>query len=407
MSDSSSGKVGGHSSKIRFREYSMKATEMPLLKILSVLSLAVLTTGCVSSAADPQIRFGVEALVPPFESRNDKGELVGLNIELGNALCAELKSSCVWVDQDYATNIEALEAKRFDVIMPMTATPARRERIDFTDNLYPLSSRLVAREGSDLRPTAESLKGKRIGVLEGTSREAFAKARWATAGVEVRSFKFNNQLIASLQAGEIDATVQDAIEISHALLNHPHGRDFSFAGPALDDPMLGSGVAMAVRKSDTALRDNLNAALERLKQNGQYALITQRYLPPVAVNAPIYFPNDEGLPFSDAVQFGETIYLSGVLGLGVDGELVKGGIGPQMTQTMANLRTALQRSGSSLAHVAKCTVILADIKDFSAMNEVYKRAFPADRLPARTTFVAKALVLDARVEVECLAVAAR
>lgn len=380
---------------------------MPLLKILSVLSLAVLTSGCVSSVAEPQIRFGVEALVPPFESRNDSGELVGLNIELGNALCAELQSRCVWIDQDYATNIEALEANRFDVIMPMTATPARRERIDFTDNLYPLSSRLVAREGTGLQPTAASLKGKRVGVLAGTSREAFAKARWAEAGVTVRSFQFNDQLIAALQTGEIDATLQDTIEITHALLNHPQGRDFAFAGAALKDPMLGSGVAMALRKSDSALRDNLNAALERLKQNGQYQAITQRYLPSATADSPSYLPNDEGLPFSDAVQVGETVYLSGVLGIGADGELVKGGIVPQMTQTMENLRSALQRSGSSMGHVAKCMVILADIKDFRAMNEVYQRYFPADRLPARTTFAAKALVLDARVEVECLAVAAR
>jgi reactive intermediate/imine deaminase len=120
-----------------------------------------------------------------------------------------------------------------------------------------------------------------------------------------------------------------------------------------------------------------------------------------------YLLNDEGLPFSDAVQVGETVYLSGVLGLGPDGELVKGGIGPQMTQTLENLRSTLHRSGSSLAHVAKCTVILADLKDFSAMNEVYRRFFPADRLPARTTFVAKALVLNARVEVECVAIVAR
>ena len=380
---------------------------MPLLKILSVLSLVALTTGCVSSAVEPQIRFGVEALVPPFESRDDNGQLVGLNIELGNALCAQLKSSCVWVDQDYATNIEALEAKRFDVIMPMTATAARRERIDFTENLYPLSSRLVARQGSALQPTAESLKGQRIGVLAGTSREAFAKARWQVAGVTVRSFRFNDQLIASLQAGEIDATLQDSIEITHALLAQPQGQAFAFAGPALDDPMLGSGVAMAVRKSDTALRDKLNAALERLKQNGQYQMITQRYLPAEALDSPIYFPNDEGLPFSDAVRIGDTVYLSGVLGSGADGELVKGGIGPQTVQTMENLRTALQSHGSSLDNVAKCTVILADIKDFNAMNEVYKRYFPADRLPARTTFAAKALVLGARVEVECLAVAVR
>lgn len=380
---------------------------MSLAKTLSLLSLMALTTGCVSSALDPQIRFGVEALVPPFESRNDKGELVGLNIELGNALCTELKSRCVWVDQDYATNIQALEANRFDVIMPMTATSARRERIDFTHDLYPLSSRLVARKGANLQPDAQSLKGKSVGVLAGTSREAFAQSRWAPYGVTVRSFNFNTQLVDSLLAGEIDASLQDSIEITQAFLNLPQGQGFDFAGPALKDPMLGSGVAMAVRKTDTSLRDNLNAALERLKQNGQYQAITQRYLPVAAPDSPRYLPNEEGLPFSDAVQVGETLYLSGVIGLGTDGGLVKGGIGPQMTQTMENLSTALQRSGSSMAHVAKCTVILADIKDFAAMNEVYSRFFPVDRLPARTTFSAKKLVADARVEVECLAVAAR
>jgi lysine/arginine/ornithine transport system substrate-binding protein len=385
----------------------MKATNMSLAKTLSLLSLVALTTGCVSSAPDPQIRFGVEALVPPFESRNDKGELVGLNIELGNALCAELKSRCVWVDQDYATNIHALEADRFDVIMPMTATSARRERVDFTDDLYPLSSRLVARKGANLEPNVRSLKGKRVGVLTGTSREAFAKSRWAPEGVTVISFSLNRHLVDSLLAGEIDATLQDSIEITQALLSQSQGQGFDFAGSALKDPMLGSGVAMAVRKSDTLLRDNLNSALERLKQNGQYQAITQRYLPPAAPDSPHYFANKEGLPFSDAVRIGETIYLSGVLGLGADGGLVNGGIGPQMTQAMENLGAALQRSGSSMSHVAKCTVILADIKDFTAMNAVYSRFFPADRLPARTTFTAKRLIADARVEVECLAVAAR
>jgi reactive intermediate/imine deaminase len=385
----------------------MKVAEMPLVKVVTLLSLLALTAGCASSTTDPQIRFGVEALVPPFESRNDKGELVGLNVELGNALCGELKSRCVWVDQDYSTNIEALEAKRFDVIMPMAPTPLRRERIDFTEHLYPLSNRLVARKGAGLQPDAQSLKGKRVGVLAGTSREAFAKARWAGDGVTVRSFDFNDQLIASLLAGEIDATLQDSIEISQVLLSHSEGRDFAFAGPVISDSMLGTGVAMAVRKTDARLRDNLNAALERLKQNGQYQAITQRYLPPAAVDPLRYFPNEEGLPFSDAVQVGDTVYLSGLLGLGSDGKLVKGGIGPQMIQTMENLRSALHGSGSSLDRVAKCTVILADIKDFSAMNEVYKRYFPADRLPARTTFGVKELVLNARVEVDCLAVTAR
>jgi len=379
---------------------------MSLAKKLTGLALVLLTTGCVSSAPDRTLRIGVEALVPPFESRNDQGELVGLNIELGNALCAEMQVHCDWIDQDYATNVEALQAGRFDAIMPMTPTPARRERIDFTDILYPLSSQLVARKGSNLQPDAHSLKGKRVGVLSGTSREAFAKARWAPAGVTVRSFQFNDQLIASLLAGEIDASLQDSMEITQALLNQPQGKDFDFAGAALNDPMLGSGVAMAVRKSDSRLRDELNAALQRLKQNGQYQAITEHYLPPSANETLRFKPNAEGLPFSNAVQVGETLYLSGMLGLDADGVPVKGGIGPQTTQAMEMLRRALRENGSSLSHVAKCTVILTDVGDFAGMNKVYRQYFPNDRLPARTTFAGKQLVVPgARVEIDCVAVA--
>ncbi|MCU0073878.1 transporter substrate-binding domain-containing protein [Pseudomonas koreensis] len=379
---------------------------MSLAKKLTVLSLVLLTTGCVSSIPDRTVRIGVEALVPPFESRNDKGELVGLNIELGNALCAELQTQCIWVDQDYATNIAALQAGQFDVIMPMSPTPARRERVDFTDILYPLSSRLVARTGSNLTQDVQSLKGKRIGVLAGTSREAFARERWGTSGVTVRSFQFNDHLIAALLSGEIDATLQDTIEITQALLSQPQGLDFAFAGRELQDPMLGSGVAMAVRKTDNALRDDLNAALERLKSSGQYQAITERYLPDVANEALNYRPNAEGLPFSDSVQAGQTVYLSGVLGLDAEGQLVKGGIGPQTVQALENLRIALKESGSSPSHVAKCTVILTDVKDFSGMNQAYRQFFPSDRLPARTTFAGKQLVVPgAKVEIECLAVA--
>jgi lysine/arginine/ornithine transport system substrate-binding protein len=368
-----------------------------------------------------EIRFGVEALVPPFESRNAQGELVGLNIELGNALCAELAARCVWVDQDYATNIAALEAGRFDAIMPMTATPLRQQKIDFTDTLYPLSNSLVALKDSGLLPDAQSLKGKRVGVLAGTSREAYALARWAPSGVIVQSFKLNSELIDNLLAGDIDATLQDAIEISAALLDTPQGADFGFSGPVITDALLGSGVAIGVRKTDPDLRDALNKALVRLKQNGQYASIIKRYLSEpsssstvvgwahgaVAANSPQYMPGEKGQPFSPAVRVGETLYLSGILGTGANSKLVPGGIRAEMTQTMNTLREVLERNGSALDQVAKCTVILADINDFSAMNEVYVSYFPADRLPVRTTFSARQLVLNARVEVECLAVVKR
>lgn len=374
---------------------------------VAIVLLSASTVCVAATSPGAEIRFGVEALVPPFESRNAQGELVGLNIELGNALCSELKRSCVWVDQDYGGMIPALEAGKFDAIMPMTPTPERRQKIDFSDPLYSLSSRLVARKGSGLLPDVTSLKGRTIGVLRGTNREAYAKARWGAQGIAIRSYALNDELVRSLQAGEIDATLQDTLEITEAFLKTPQGKDFEFTGPVVIDERLGSAVAIGVRQQDRELREALNRALQSLKGSGQYAAIVSRYLPdwPAATRRPkLQFLGEQpSLPFSEVVRVGEWLYLSGVLGSDDAGKLVSGGIRGEMEQTLKRIRGTLERNGSSMENVARCTVILADIKDFAAMNDVYMQHFKAGSRPARTTFQAGKLLMDARVEVECQA----
>jgi 2-iminobutanoate/2-iminopropanoate deaminase len=112
-----------------------------------------------------------------------------------------------------------------------------------------------------------------------------------------------------------------------------------------------------------------------------------------------------GLPFSAAVRAGDMIYLSGVIGH-VRGEprLVSGGIGPETEQALTYVRETLERAGSALDRVVKCTVFLADINDFAAMNEVYRTFFP-DAPPARSTIAVAGLALGARIEIECIALA--
>jgi 2-iminobutanoate/2-iminopropanoate deaminase len=111
------------------------------------------------------------------------------------------------------------------------------------------------------------------------------------------------------------------------------------------------------------------------------------------------------LPFPEAVRVGNMLYLSGVIG-NIPGakELVLGGVIAETKQTMENIKRILERYGSSLNQVVKVTVILADIKEWNAVNEVYVTYFSHDRLPARTAFEASRLILDARVEMECIAV---
>lgn len=110
------------------------------------------------------------------------------------------------------------------------------------------------------------------------------------------------------------------------------------------------------------------------------------------------------LPFSEAVRVGNTLYLSGNIG-NIPGkkELVKGGIKAETKQTMENIKRVLERNGSSFDKVVKCTVMLADIKEWGAMNEVYVTYFPKNRYPARSAFGTSGLALGARTEITCLA----
>lgn len=109
------------------------------------------------------------------------------------------------------------------------------------------------------------------------------------------------------------------------------------------------------------------------------------------------------LPFSEAVQLGETLYVSGQVG-NAPGTftLVSGGIDAEARQVMENLKAILERHGSSLDRVMKCTVFLADIKDWPAFNAVYRTYFKTN-LPARSALAASGLALGAKVEVECIA----
>ncbi len=111
----------------------------------------------------------------------------------------------------------------------------------------------------------------------------------------------------------------------------------------------------------------------------------------------------QGLPFSPAVRVGHMVYLSGQLGT-VPGtrQLVDTGIAAQTRQALENIKAVLTAAGSSLARVVKCTVFLADIRDFATMNEVYATFFPTDP-PARSTVAGSGLALGARIEIDCLA----
>ena len=111
---------------------------------------------------------------------------------------------------------------------------------------------------------------------------------------------------------------------------------------------------------------------------------------------------DLKLPFSEAVSVGQVLYLSGSIGLDGTGSLVSGGIAAETNQVLLNIRAILERNGSSMERVIRCTVMLADMAEWAAMNSVYTQHFSTN-LPARSAFGTSGLALGARVEIECTA----
>lgn len=110
------------------------------------------------------------------------------------------------------------------------------------------------------------------------------------------------------------------------------------------------------------------------------------------------------LPFSDAVRVGNLLFLSGKIGNKPGtSELAPGGIQGETKQTLENIKASLERYGSSMDRVVKCTVFLADIDEWSAMNEVYVQYFP-EHPPARSAVGVNGLALGARIEIECIAI---
>ncbi|MDR3098172.1 MAG: ABC transporter substrate-binding protein [Paraburkholderia sp.] len=249
-------------------------------RIVKFLAVSLAAAPLVSFAQDPStIRWGIDPTYPPFEAKQPDGSLAGFDIDLRNAICAQLHAKCVWVEQGFDGMIPALQAKKFDVIMSaMTATDDRLKQIDFSNKLYSSPGALVAPRGSTLQPTVASLVGKRVGIDQGTTQETYAKAEWAPKGVTIVTYQNQDQVYDDLVNGRLDATFQDKTQAGYAFLNTPRGKNFAFAGGDVSDArIIGHGVAMGLRKSDADLKQRLNGAIEAIRANGTYQKIAARY----------------------------------------------------------------------------------------------------------------------------------
>jgi lysine/arginine/ornithine transport system substrate-binding protein len=248
--------------------------------VLALTALGFVAPVAANAKAFTEIKFGVDPTYPPFESLSPSGAFEGFDIDLGNAICAELKVKCVFVQQGFDGIIPALEARKFDAILSsMTVTPQRAQQIDFSAEMYNEPTSLIAKKGSGLLPTAASLKGKTVGVESGTIQESYAKAYWQPNGVNVVSYPGQDQVYADLLSGRLDASLQDSVEADYGFLKTPKGTDYELAGNVTYDPkdVLGSYIAIGIRKDEPTLKSKIDKAIATILKNGTYKTIEAKY----------------------------------------------------------------------------------------------------------------------------------
>ena len=160
----------------------------------------------------------------------------------------------------------------------MSINVKRLTEIDFTQRLYKPPVRLVGKADSGVLPSPESLKGKRVGVQQGTTHEAYANKYWRPAGVEVVAYKSQPDVFIDLANGRLDASLNNVAQAEEGFLSTPRGVGFATLGSEIkDEAIYGVGVGIGVRKDDPQLKEALNKAIAELKRAGQFHQITSKY----------------------------------------------------------------------------------------------------------------------------------
>jgi arginine/ornithine transport system substrate-binding protein len=245
-----------------------------VLALLAFVALGGLSAG----AAEPlKLRVAVEGAYPPFSAVAADGSLKGFDIDIANAVCAEMKAECKLVQQDFDAMIPALQAKKSDLIVAsLSITPERLKVVDFSDKYYKTPNRLIAKAGSKIDGSPAGFKGAKIGVQRSSINDRYASAKFDGAAI-VRYAK-QDEVWLDLAAGRIDATLVDAVAGDAGFLKTPAGKGFAFTGPAYVDPeFFGRGVGIALRKGEPELKARLDAAIKAIRGNGVYGKIQDRY----------------------------------------------------------------------------------------------------------------------------------
>ncbi|MBT0571242.1 transporter substrate-binding domain-containing protein [Curvibacter sp. CHRR-16] len=230
------------------------------------------------ATAEPAVlKVAIDPTYEPFTYKTPDGQPTGFDVDIAKALCDQIKRKCEFVEQVWDGMIPGLIAKKYDVIISsMSATEERKKEIDFSDKYYSTPSRIVLKKGTKFTDLA-SLKGKKIGVLKGSTQEKYAVDNLKPVGVVINSYEAQDQVYLDIKSGRIDGTVADYLEVTGGFLSKPEGANYEFIGPVLSDQKYFAGVAVAMRKGEDKLKAEMSEAIKALRANGVYKTINDKY----------------------------------------------------------------------------------------------------------------------------------
>lgn len=241
-----------------------------------VCAACVLGLHLLGPAAHAQdLRIATEGYYAPFNFFDDSGALAGFDIDIANALCATLALDCEIVQQDWDALIPGLQDKQYDaIIASMSITADREEQVSFTLPYYSNMLTFIAKEGQALNLSQDALKGKSVGVQQSTVSAEYLAETYANV-LEITFYDTHDAVLSDLVAGKIDLAFGDNLP-SYAWLQTDAGDGHAFVGEFID---IDDRIGIAVRKTDTDLVDQLNAALITIIENGTYQEINAKYFP--------------------------------------------------------------------------------------------------------------------------------
>lgn len=239
-----------------------------VLALLGMSSLAAAST-LDEIKARGKIYIGTDATYPPMEFRDEKGEIVGFDIDLGRAIAEELGVEAVFIDTAWDGIFPALDAGKFDIIISSTSiTEERLKSKEMSDPYYVTSQAIAVRKDNTTIKGPEDLKGKVVAVQIGTTGDLAVSE---IEGVTVKRFDTIDKAYMEVLNGRADAVVNDLSEVAYRMKMLP---DMKIVATFREGE---EKYGVTMRKGDLELLAAINEALRKIKESGKYDEIYRKW----------------------------------------------------------------------------------------------------------------------------------